>query len=196
MLPLNWFSFNIGTIKLLHYCILSQLIILLISWSEPCAGRGGLFPVSKLAQGSSHTAGMHLFSFSSSHCGWLGLPQIIADWSTKHTVARSTLLVLLELGMKIWVPLACLGWQGLVLRYNYLKKIVLRQNWLRILPARSHLQEWTVFSFLQTFWWCSLEFIHLLEELQNKTSTKNCRILLVLKDTLAETQISFLTSTF
>lgn len=44
-------------IKLCYYCILSQLIILLISYSELCTGMGGLFLVSKLAQGSSHRAG-------------------------------------------------------------------------------------------------------------------------------------------
>lgn len=46
MLPLNCVSFNSRVIKWHCYCIVSLLIILLISYGELCAGVGGLFLVS------------------------------------------------------------------------------------------------------------------------------------------------------
>lgn len=109
MLPQNGVSFNSRVVKLHYYCTLSQLITLLISYSEVCTGMGGLLLVSKLAQGSSHTEDRHLFSFPSSHIFSAFPVGSLASRKSLLTVNRGTVLPLLEIGREMWVPFACLG---------------------------------------------------------------------------------------
>lgn len=118
MLPPNWDSCNRRVINLCYFWILSQLIMLLIRYHELCPGMDGLFLVSKLARGSSHTAGSYrsqalIFIFQWSHITVLTLDSPDSHKSLlidlQNTVIRSTVLALLEIGVKSWVPLACLG---------------------------------------------------------------------------------------
>lgn len=92
--------------------------MLLIRYHELCPGMDGLFLVSKLARGSSHTAGSYrsqalIFIFQWSHITVFTLDSPDSHKSLlidlQNTVVRSTVLALLEIGVKTWVPLACLG---------------------------------------------------------------------------------------